>query len=70
MLRAEKTMNQPITDGPVDAVYPIVPNGPTVVILNEYSALYRVATRPPASLPEPSGTESPTQAPLGNPDPR
>ena len=49
-------MIRPIDENPVDAVYPIVPNGPAVVVLNEYSVLYRVAIQPPPRTTPPEPT--------------
>jgi hypothetical protein len=63
-MKSEMTMTQPTNDQPIDAVYPIVPNGPAVFILNEYSSVYRVAITPPPSAPSeaPAPEEPPARA--------
>lgn len=52
------TMLQPTTDAPIEAVYPIEEQGPDVMRLNAYSALYRVAIAPPPP-PPPIAAEPP-----------
>jgi hypothetical protein len=43
----------PPPTAPVHAVYPIVPSGPAIIVLNEYSTLFRVdTTQAHHSLPE------------------
>jgi hypothetical protein len=53
---------QPTNDPPIEAVYPIVPHGPQVVRLNEYSALYRISITPPFPVTPPP---EPRPAPKG-----